>query len=212
MTNSASFVIVVVVLLTMLWFPVGQHSFLIDHWMKVETFGIPFLLIGDFLNQTSKNSTQFDNYNLIGVLFLIAYMIHQFEEHRIDILVNYYALAIVSVNGIVNILATLASDQYNPGLWTSLIIFVPLVLLFYKQALKSERTHKKLISWGLVRVIFAHVIMVGGLVMANVFKLLPETAYFFTLVVLAILPMGLFRLNGPLNYAHSETVTAGMDS
>ena len=38
----------IVLLFFMLWAPLGQTEFLVQHWMKIGTFAIPFLLIGSF--------------------------------------------------------------------------------------------------------------------------------------------------------------------
>ncbi|MEM1259209.1 MAG: hypothetical protein AAGH81_11810, partial [Bacteroidota bacterium] len=38
----------IVLLFLLLWLPMGQHGFLIDHWMKIGTFAIPFIGIGIF--------------------------------------------------------------------------------------------------------------------------------------------------------------------
>ncbi len=235
----------------MLWLPLGQYDFLIDHWMKIGTYAVPFLLIGVFSFSTrdhSKNRIQ--QFRFIGVLLLIAYIIHQFEEHWVDLYGNYYAFydfnndfirsnlgasdstvipltkeaifmintslvwlvgalaiwfsprnrfpliamgSIIVVNGFVHILAGLIKLQYNPGLVTSIIIFLPLYFWFVNYLLKRSKSYKPQILGGLAWAFLAHVIMVAGLLMANWFHLFPELVYFIVLIIWSILPVFLFR-------------------
>ncbi|MEM9391588.1 MAG: hypothetical protein AAGA02_14010, partial [Bacteroidota bacterium] len=82
----------ILLLFIMLWLPIGQHDFLIDHWMKIGTYAIPFLLIGLFIfNEEDSFNSFLKNDRFIGVLMLIAYILHQFEEHWIDLYGNYSA-------------------------------------------------------------------------------------------------------------------------
>ena len=88
MNTSRNLTGAIILLFVMLWVPIGQHDFLVDHWMKIGTYAIPFLLIGIFLFEAND---RFSSCRFIGALLLIAYIIHQFEEHWIDIYGNYYS-------------------------------------------------------------------------------------------------------------------------
>lgn len=233
----------------MLWFPLGQYDFLVHHWMRIGTYAIPFLLIGIFLTEDSIGIL-FKSYRFIGVLLLIAYIIHQFEEHWIDLYGNYYAFydfnnnfilknlgapdseirpltkeaifiintslvwlvgvlgilaspkhnfplicmaSIILVNGIVHVLAGMATFQYNPGLLTSIVLFVPLYFGFLRVINNQFEGNKRFILGGLLWAFLAHLIMVAGLLMANWFRLIPELMYFVVLVVWSMLPVVLFR-------------------
>lgn len=235
----------------MLWLPLGQHDFLFDSWMKLGTYAVPFLLIGAFAfveNGTSKPLLK--DYRFISILMLIAYIIHQYEEHWIDIFGNYYAFydfnnnfildalgapddsikpltqasifvintslvwlvgamaiwrspkhmfpsvamaSIIVVNGVVHIVAALVNWNYNPGLLTSIVIFVPLYVLFVRYVLSSSGANRKQIIGGIIWAFLAHIIMVGGLLMANWVKLFPEMVYFVLLVIWSLVPIMLFR-------------------
>ena len=75
----------------MLWAPLGQYEFLIEHWMKIGTYAVPFLLLMFFSSRTNQTNSGFSDIKLIAVLLLVAYIIHQFEEHWIDLLGHQYA-------------------------------------------------------------------------------------------------------------------------
>ncbi|MEM8567565.1 MAG: hypothetical protein AAGF85_13980 [Bacteroidota bacterium] len=49
MHNSKGITGAVLLIFTMLWLPLGQHDFLIAHWMNIGTYAVPFMLIGVFL-------------------------------------------------------------------------------------------------------------------------------------------------------------------
>lgn len=241
----------ILLLFLMLWLPLGQYDFLIDNWMKVGTYAIPFLLIGAFsMEKGEKSGKLIDNFKFIGILMLIAYILHQFEEHWIDIFGNVYAFydfnnnfilgnlgepdsdikpltkesifvintslvwlvaaiailrspkhnfplismaAIIVVNGVVHILAGLVNWQYNPGIFTSILIFIPMYIWFVRHLQRINKGYRRQIIAGLIWAFLAHVIMVGGLLMANWFNLIPQMAYFIALVVWSIIPIALFR-------------------
>ncbi|MEO1451114.1 MAG: HXXEE domain-containing protein, partial [Bacteroidota bacterium] len=236
------------------WLPLGQYDFLIDHWMKVGTYAIPFLLMGAFsLSLGGSSKDLLADYRFIGIIMLIAYIIHQYEEHWIDLFGNYYAFydfnnafilgnlgapdnatkpltreaifvinttlvwlvgalaiwrsprhlfpliamaSIIVVNGVVHILAGVATFQYNPGILTSGLIFSPLYAWFVRLLMNQSNPYKKQIIAGLAWAFLAHVIMVAGLLMANWFGVIPELAYFVVLGIWSILPVVLFRRQG----------------
>lgn len=70
----------------MLWAPLGQYNFLIENWMKVGIYVVPFLLFMFF-----SCTTEISQVKLMSVLMLVAYIIHQYEEHWVDLLGNQYA-------------------------------------------------------------------------------------------------------------------------
>ena len=251
MKNSTLLIGSIILLFAMLWLPFGQYPFLLDHWMKIGTYAVPFLLMGAFSFGTNENSKPLlEKYRFIAILMLIAYIIHQFEEHWIDLLGNQYAFytfnnnfilgnlgapdspikplskeaifvintslvwlvgalaiwrspkhlfpliamaSIIIVNGVVHVLAGVATFEYNPGILTSVLLFAPLYFWFIRFSLQQSNTYKKQIRGGIIWALLAHIIMVGGLLMANWFKLFPEIIYFIALVIWSILPLFLFR-------------------
>ena len=91
MNNSRITFVSICLLFFMLWAPLGQYDFLIDNWMKIGIYAVPFILFIFFSSRTEQTEEVFSDTKLISVLLLIAYIIHQFEEHWIDIFGNKYA-------------------------------------------------------------------------------------------------------------------------
>ncbi|MEM6543231.1 MAG: hypothetical protein AAF634_18905, partial [Bacteroidota bacterium] len=82
MKNETIVTAILALLFVMLWLPMGQHDFLIDHWMKIGTYAIPFLGIGIFaFKEAGKSRPLRSDLRFLAVLLLIAYLLHQFEEH-----------------------------------------------------------------------------------------------------------------------------------
>ncbi|MEM8509559.1 MAG: HXXEE domain-containing protein [Bacteroidota bacterium] len=251
MKNETIVTAIIALLFVMLWLPMGQHDFLIDHWMKIGTYAIPFLGIGIFaFKEAGKSRPLRSDLRFLAVLLLIAYLLHQFEEHWIDLFGNYYAFytfnnnvilenlsqpsgsngpltkesifvintslvwlvgllaivrsprhlfplfamaGIVVVNGLVHLLAGIATFRYNPGLLTSIVLFIPLYFWTIKQ-LHHRIVHYKIhIIAGLLWAFLAHVIMVAGLLAANWFRILPEYLFWIVLVLWSMLPLVILR-------------------
>ncbi|MEL6440802.1 MAG: HXXEE domain-containing protein [Cyanobacteria bacterium J06621_8] len=91
MNNTKIALGTIVILFVMLWFPLGQYDFLVQNWMKIGSYGAPLLLFGLFSNQAVKTTSVLTDTKLMSVLFLVAYIIHQFEEHWVDLLGKQYA-------------------------------------------------------------------------------------------------------------------------
>ncbi|MEM1094993.1 MAG: HXXEE domain-containing protein [Bacteroidota bacterium] len=237
------------ILFAMLWLPLGQQDFLVEHWMKIGTYAIPFIGIGIFAFREKEVSWTSD-LRAVALIMLAGYIIHQFEEHWIDIFGNTYAFytfnnnfiltnlgqpnsatkpltkesifvintslvwligalailrspqhlfpffamaGIIVVNGVVHVLAGLATQAYNPGLVTSLVIFIPLYVWIVK-TFRTSTPHFKVLVWGgLIWALLAHVIMVGGLLAANWFNVIPEYVYWLALILWSVLPLGMLR-------------------
>ena len=91
MNNSKITFASICLLFFMLWAPLGQYDFLIENWMKIGIYAVPFILFIFFSSRTEQTEEVFSDTKLISVLLLPAYIIHQFEEHWIDIFGNQYA-------------------------------------------------------------------------------------------------------------------------
>ena len=241
----------ILLLFLMLWAPLGQTEFLVQHWMKIGTFAIPFLLIGSFsFADNNKSSALAKDFRFMALLLLFTYVIHQFEEHWVDLYGNHYSLysvynsfileilglphsavvpltkksiydlytclvwlvgllavlrspkhlfpffamaGIMLINGLVHLASGIAKCQYNPGLLTSIVLFIPLYFWTMKQARHRVSRYKIYLVTGIIWAFLAHVIMVAGLLMANWFKLFPEMVYFILLVVWSLVPLLLFK-------------------
>ncbi|MEM1050914.1 MAG: HXXEE domain-containing protein [Pseudomonadota bacterium] len=245
----------------MLWLPLGQHDFLVVHWMKIGTFMAPFLLFVVFAlkqDTMSKSDPQ-----LLSLLMLVAYIAHQFEEHWIDLTGEAYAFspyvnallqsasgapettvilsplailvintslvwlvgfiavllsphrffpylcmaAIILVNAVSHILAAILTFSYNPGVATSLLVFLPMAwCAFCSVPQASPGVKFASIAWA----VFAHIVMIGGALGANRFELFPELVYFAMLVAISIAPAFLFpaikprEQEDPARLAHAD--------
>lgn len=234
-------------LFLMLWLPLGQHEFLIPHWVKIGTFAAPFLLLG--YTATTSTRPSLSDPLAASLLLLAAYIAHQFEEHWIDMLGNEYAFhayvnalvrgiigtddlsvapltptgifvintslvwlvgvaaivrarthwfpvfamaAIALVNGATHIFGSIVTLAYNPGLLTSVLLFLPLAIVFYRRVLRENRALKLPVFASLIWAVLAHVLMVGGMLAANLLGVIPEGLYFVALVVWSLLPLVLF--------------------
>lgn len=159
MTKSTWLPASIILLFVMLWLPLGQHAFLIPHWMKVGTFAVPFLLMGifAFYDEKQADSIWFD-FRFIGVMMLIAYIAHQFEEHWIDLFGNEYAFYVFNNNFILSALG--AEDQSIKPLTPESIFIINTSLVWLVAAvsiLRSPQHNFPLIA-------FAGIILINGLV------------------------------------------------
>ncbi|MEM1113051.1 MAG: HXXEE domain-containing protein [Pseudomonadota bacterium] len=127
-------------LLVMLWLPIGQHAFLVPHWMKVGTFIAPVLLY--FCFAEGEGRAAYSGLRTLAVLMLVLYIVHQFEEHWLDVFGNEYAFY-----GAVNELLASALGQDAAGfeVLTPASIFVintSLVWLVGLLAIESAGTRR----------------------------------------------------------------------
>ncbi|MEM7769612.1 MAG: HXXEE domain-containing protein [Cyanobacteria bacterium P01_A01_bin.37] len=259
----------IVLLFFMLWAPLGQYEFLIEHWMKIGTYTVPFILLMFFSSRAKQadsvfSDTVFSDTKLMAVSLLVAYIIHQFEEHWIDLLGHQYAFygdvnqllltvlgapseairpltpeaifvintslvwlvgaiaiwrspkhvfstlamaGITLVNGMSHIVMGIAQQSYNPGLLTAVVLFLPLAISFYRNVLTTKSASKRQVIASIAWSILAHIIMVFGLLAANWFELMPETAYFAMLIAWSVIPAVLFTV--PSNVPQAIGTTHG---
>ncbi|MEO0804157.1 MAG: HXXEE domain-containing protein [Cyanobacteria bacterium J06642_2] len=99
---------------------------------------------------------------------------------------------IVLVNAISHILSGVVNQSYNPGLLTAVLIFIPLAIAFYRKVLLINPMAKTQVIASLIWAVLAHVILISGLLAANWFRLIPESAYFAILVAWSVVPAFLF--------------------
>ncbi|MEM9345771.1 MAG: HXXEE domain-containing protein [Planctomycetota bacterium] len=243
--------ICLVLLFAGLWLPLGQHDFLIPHWMKVGTFLAPVLLLMWF--SEGRNQSERVDFRGMSVVMLALYIAHQFEEHWFDVFGQYYAFyqsvnallagvlgqeaegfevltplsifvintslvwlvgftaiqfsattrfpalamnGIILVNAGTHLLAAIAKQAYNPGTLTSVILFIPFSIYFYRLVLITKSATRFEVLASLAWAVSAHVLMVGGLIAANWLHVFPEIYYLIALVVWSLVPACAFRMNG----------------
>ncbi|MEM1259914.1 MAG: HXXEE domain-containing protein [Bacteroidota bacterium] len=251
MKTSTPLLTSILLLFLMLWAPLGQYEFLIEHWMKIGTYSIPFVGIGIFaFKDIGTNMSLGSNLRFLALIMLVAYFFHQFEEHWVDLFGNHYAFysynnnfilsalgqpnalvkpltkesifvintslvwlvgllslsrsprhlfpffamaSIVLINGVVHIVGGMFKFRYNPGLFTSIVIFIPLYFWIIKQVRHRVTNFGMHVVLGLIWAFLAHVIMVAGLLFANWYKVIPEYLFWIALVFWSIIPMAILR-------------------
>lgn len=224
----------------MLWVPLGQHEFLLPHWMKVGTFMAPFLVFAAISFRDETKSFPQD-LRFIALMLLVAYIAHQFEEHWVDVFGRHYAFqdsvnnllrtamgepadrpgpmtpetvfvintslvwfvgalavwrsphdafpllcmaAIVLVNAVSHIVAAGVTGLYNPGLLTSVVVFIPAALIAYRWSGACGSA----IGLSLLWAVLAHVIMIYGVLASTWLGLIPPIAYYAALVFWSVVP------------------------
>ncbi|MEM6962470.1 MAG: HXXEE domain-containing protein [Myxococcota bacterium] len=249
----------------MLWTPLGQHAFLFENWMKLGTFMAPFLLlVAAACRQDASKRHWAKDPTVLSLLMLVAYIMHQFEEHWIDLYGNNYAFhgsvnrllrevvstesdvltpasifvintslvwlvgalaiwrsarhlfpmlamaAIVVVNGLVHIVLGVLKLSYNPGLFTSVVVFLPAGGYVLRSAVQNGLCSLQHIWASIAWAVLAHILMFAGLIAGNGMGLFPEISYFIALIGWSIVPALIFRessgrsaAHGSLDVAHS---------
>lgn len=230
------------------WLPLGQHAFMVDHWMKIGAFLAPILVFAGFKARGEATSPWTTDVALIAYLLTASYLIHQVEEHWVDLLGREYPLyeflngliatlfgddkygiltrsgifyvnagmvwtagflailtspkqifpalamaGIMLVNGIAHILNAVITVEYNSGLATGVLLFLPLSIVFYRAMLKSRAANVRLIIAGIIWGFLGHVILFAGLFASNVFGLVPVQIYYVALILWGALPVFVFR-------------------
>jgi hypothetical protein len=128
--------VVVLALALMLWLPVGQTPFLIENWMKIGTFFIPFILLIT-LSFGSTTTNLLDDARLASALMLATYLAHQFEEHWVDLLGEHYAFY-YSANALLNNL--LNTSHFAEILTPETIFFINTSLVWLVGAIAIWRS------------------------------------------------------------------------
>ncbi|MEO0509260.1 MAG: HXXEE domain-containing protein [Verrucomicrobiota bacterium] len=251
MKNSSKTPLVcILIAFGMLWLPLGQHDFLIQHWMKVGLFMAPFLALTASASRTNSSKESRIDLSIFSLILFIAYIVHQFEEHWVDLFGNHYAFrpylnsllterfgfenetggplsdagvfvintslvwlvaalaiwrapghafpalclaSIVVVNAVSHLGAAILTLGYNPGLLTTVLLFIPLGLSAYIWSLRSGSCKPREVAASLIWGLLGHVVMIVGMIASGSLGIFPESVYFVVLVVWSILPVFLFR-------------------
>lgn len=238
--------------LAMVWLPLGQTEFLAAHWMKIGTYMAPVLVFFAFKGREGNNQPALTDVTFMATLMAAAYMIHQFEEHWIDLLGRQYPLyeylntliasvagedrygvmtpaaifyintglvwtiaflailvspnhifpalamaGIMLVNGVSHVLAAIAAFEYNSGLLTSVVLFLPISLSFYSATRRAGLASIQMIMAGVAWGFLGHVVLFAGLFAANVYNLIPIGLYYVLLILWGLSPWLFYRSRKP---------------
>ncbi|HVA92213.1 MAG TPA: HXXEE domain-containing protein [Chloroflexota bacterium] len=94
---------------------------------------------------------------------LAALYLARFDRLAQSMIAPYLAL----VNGILHLVMALRARRYNPGLWTGLILFLPLGGATLKQVARESRATRRDHLWGVGGAIVLHVLTVLGILFAG---------------------------------------------
>ena len=232
----------------MAWLPLGQQAFMVDHWMKIGAFLAPILVFAGFKSRAESATPWATDVALMAYLLTASYLIHQVEEHWVDLLGRQYPLyeflnnliatlfgddkygiltrsgifyinagmvwttgflailtspkqifpalamaGIMLINGLAHMLNALITIEYNSGLATGLVLFLPLSIIFYRTLLKSGVASVRLIAAAIAWGFLGHVLLFAGLFASNVFGLVPAIAYYSALILWGFVPVLVFR-------------------
>ncbi|MEM1157532.1 MAG: HXXEE domain-containing protein [Verrucomicrobiota bacterium] len=105
----------------LLWLPLGQQAFLLDHWMKLGVYLAPVMVFTFVCHHSGAIQWSLSDFRLMSLVMLVFYIAHQFEEHWIDLWGNSYAF-----HGFVNhwIASVLDNDAANFEVLTPHAIFM----------------------------------------------------------------------------------------
>jgi len=100
---------------------------------------------------------------------------------------------IMLVNGIAHILNAVIAFEYNSGLVTGLVLFLPLSILFYRAMYTSGTVSARLLIAGVLWGFVGHLLLFGGLFASHVFGLIPVPIYYVALIAWGVVPSLAFR-------------------
>lgn len=90
--NRVLSISLLIVFATMAWAPLGQQAFMEEHWMKVGAYIAPVLLFLAFNGRSVYEPKILSDVTLMACILTAAYLVHQVEEHWVDLLGRPYPL------------------------------------------------------------------------------------------------------------------------
>ncbi|MEM1164667.1 MAG: HXXEE domain-containing protein [Planctomycetota bacterium] len=81
-----------VVFFVLMWLPLGHRDFLVEHWMKVGAFFAPLMIFFGLLGRSGRGDSWLRDTRFVAIVLTAAYLVHQVEEHWIDLLGRVYPL------------------------------------------------------------------------------------------------------------------------
>lgn len=99
------------------------------------------------------------------------------------------ASAILLVNAVTHIAQGILLREYNSGLLTAVVIFVPLSLFYYKREIDQGNTNRFMIAGSIIWAILAHVLIGSLAIGIYVYHLLPQPFYLILLALWSLVPL-----------------------
>ncbi|MEO1657363.1 MAG: HXXEE domain-containing protein [Pseudomonadota bacterium] len=100
---------------------------------------------------------------------------------------------IMAVNGFAHVAAAVRTLSYNSGVATGAVIFLPLVILYFRALLKAGVATRPMILAGIAWGVVGHALLFGGLFLANVMGVMPVGLYYAGLIGFGFAPLLFFR-------------------
>ncbi len=216
------------------------HDVVVRDWMKFGVLLSPAVLTLSWLSWRRDGG----RIRAIALAVLGVYLLHQGEEHWVDITGQAYAfqayahaqvnrlldvplaadapltarmifainagvwlvalqgilsrpgdafsamagVAATLVNGLTHVASAMALGGYNPGLGTALAFFVPLSLWALGWLARSRQATRVDMALALAWAIGLHIVLIGAVVAANVFRLMPEALAMLLILAWMTLP------------------------
>lgn len=216
---------------------------MVDHWMKVGAFIAPVVVFFGFKLRDENSSRWPVDIGLMACLLAAAYLVHQVEEHWVDLLGREYPLydylnelianlfgsekygildrrgifyinagmvwtagflailvapkrpfptlamsGVMFVNAVAHVINAVLSTSYNAGLATSLVVFLPLSIIFFFGMYRASKASTPHILVALLWGFLAHVILFAGLFASVVHGLVPVSLYYAILILWGAVP------------------------
>ncbi|MEL7475146.1 MAG: HXXEE domain-containing protein, partial [Cyanobacteria bacterium J06555_12] len=95
---------------------------------------------------------------------------------------------IMLVNAVAHVANAVATMSYNSGLVTSIILFLPLSIVFFWHAYRAGTASTKLLLAAVMWGFLGHVMLFGGLFAANVNGIVPVPVYYIALIAWGVVP------------------------
>lgn len=98
------------------------------------------------------------------------------------------AVGIPLVNGWVHIASAVIHQAYNPGLLTSIVLFVPMCIVYFRTLAAQGRFLRRDLAFSVVYGLMGHVLLMGLAVATNAYNAIPQWSYPVLLGIYAVLP------------------------
>ncbi|MEM6277843.1 MAG: HXXEE domain-containing protein [Verrucomicrobiota bacterium] len=126
-----------------------------------------------------------------SLVWLVAFLaIWRGPRHNFPV---FCLASIVVINALSHIAVGILASEYNPGLLTSIVLFLPLGLAAYLWTFRSASGNAREVLASILWGVLGHIIMIAGMIASGVYGIFPEVVYFCLLVAWSVLPVSLYR-------------------
>ncbi len=227
----------------------GQTEYLQKYWMVMGIGIAPFILFF-LLDSQRKNNDFLDQRASLHWIALAVYMIHQFEEHGIDLyghtysfilffnhqfssfvgctdtincplnpesifyintllvwwpfilaiykarssaIVGSFSVALILSNALMHIMPALIHGAYNPGLLTSLLLFLPFSFFYYRTCFIHGTMTKPIFILSLLYGVLSHGFLISIVILFHAYSQLPPILFPLAFAIYSLFPLWVDR-------------------